>query len=182
MASVAARSSLGREARPCGRLGAALLEADPLRRQERQDRDGQDDDRGRERDEQGGGAAGDGVHGPILARRGSDAYSSSSVFAWSHQPSRVRSVGGSIPSSPAPRRTRALKRRQVEFEDVVETLDPGLDHELVLVRPEAGQVEHQRLVPPHQHVGRVRGDLIGQRLASGRRLRPLQEKARREDP
>ena len=58
---------------------------------------------------------------------------------------------------------------------------PRLDHELVLVRPEARQVEHQRLVAPHQDVVGVGGDLVGQRLATGRRLRDLQEQTGRED-
>ena len=93
----------------------------------------------------------------------------------------VRSVGGSISSSPAPRRTRAPKVVEVELEDVVQTLDAGLDHQLVLVGPEAREVEHQRLVAPDQDVGRVGGDLVGQRLASGRRLGDLQQEARRED-
>ena len=47
---------LGRVAGPRGRLRAALLEGDPLRGQERQDRDGDDDDRGREAGEERGDA------------------------------------------------------------------------------------------------------------------------------
>ena len=53
----------------------------------------------------------------------------------------------------------------------LQALDAGLDHQLVLVRPEAREVEHERLVAPHQDVGGVGGDLVGQRLATGRRLR-----------
>ena len=61
----------------------------------------------RDADEEIGRAAGEVLHGCILAARGRDPgearpYSSSSVFAWSHQPSIVRSVGGSTSSSARP--------------------------------------------------------------------------------
>src|SRR6188508_1741679 len=52
----------------------------------------------------------------------------------------------------------------------------------MLVGPEAREIEHQRLVTPHQDVVRIRGDLVGQRLAPRRRLGPLQQEAGREDP
>jgi hypothetical protein len=48
---------LGGEARPGRRLRAVLLEGDPLRRQERQDRERDDDDRGRQADQDGRGPA-----------------------------------------------------------------------------------------------------------------------------
>ena len=51
MESVAVRSCSAREARPGRRLRAVLLEGDPLRRQERQHRERDDDDRGRQPDE-----------------------------------------------------------------------------------------------------------------------------------
>ena len=57
----------------------------------------------------------------------------------------------------------------------------GLDEELVLVGPVARQVEHQRLVAPHQDVVRGRGDLVGERLATRRRLGDLEQQAGRED-
>ena len=64
----------------------------------------------------------------------------------------------------------------------LESLDAGLDHQLVLIGPEAREVEHQRFVAPGQDVGRVRRDLVGQRLATGRRLGDLEQQARGEDP
>ena len=50
------------------RLGATLLEADPGRRQERDDRDRDDDDRRGDPDRDGGGASAEGAHRAILAR------------------------------------------------------------------------------------------------------------------
>ena len=44
--------------------------------------------------------------------------------------------------------------------------------------PKLGEVEHQRLVAPHQDVVRGRGDLVGERLAAGRRLGDLEQQAR----
>ncbi len=52
------------------RLRAALLEADPGRRQERHDRDRDDDDRRGDPDRDGGEAAAETAHGAILARSG----------------------------------------------------------------------------------------------------------------
>lgn len=72
------------------------------------------------------------------------------------------------------------ERIEREREDVTQTFDPCLDEELVLVRPEARKVEHQRLVPPHQHVVGVGGDLVGEQLPTRRRLRALEEQAGRE--
>ena len=59
---------LGGEAGPGRRLRAALLEGDPSRAQERQDRERDDDDRGRETDQDGCGTAAEVVHPVILAR------------------------------------------------------------------------------------------------------------------
>ena len=64
----------------------------------------------------------------------------------------------------------------------LQPLDPGLDHQLVLIGPEAREVEHQRLVAPGQDVGRVGRHLVGERLAAGRRLGDLEQQAGREDP
>ena len=108
-------------------------------------------------------------------------YSSSSVRAWSHQLWIVRSLGGSTFSSVAPRASRSRKSSTLSARMSRKPLDAGLDHQLVLVRPEPGQVEHQRLVPPLEHVVLGRLDLVGERLAAGRRLRHLQQQAGRED-
>ena len=60
---------VGGEARPGRRLGAALFEGDPLRRQERQDRASPDDhDRSRQPDQDGRSPAPRGLHRVILAR------------------------------------------------------------------------------------------------------------------
>ena len=79
-----------------------------------EDGDRDDRERGRDGDDEIGRAAGEVVHGSILAARGGNPrrrwrYSSSSVFAWSHHPSMVRSDGGASSSSFAPWRIRALK-------------------------------------------------------------------------
>ncbi len=71
---------------------------------------------------------------------------------------------------------RVERKRQ----DVAESLDPCLDEELVLVRPETREIEHQGLVAPHEHVVGVGRDLVGQHLPSRRRLRAFEEQARRE--
>ena len=93
----------------------------------------------------------------------------------------VRSVGGSTSSSAAAREESRPEPVGVEVEDVAQALDAGLDEELVLVGPEAREVEHQRLVAPLQDVVRRRVDLVGERLATGRGLRHLQQEAGRED-
>src|SRR5207247_9347409 len=59
--------------------------------------------------------------------------------------------------------------------------DLTLHQEWVVVRREAGQVEHQGLVTPRQHVVRRRIDLIGERLAPRRGLAHLEEQAGGED-
>src|SRR3954449_3959953 len=45
-----------------------------------------------------------------------------------------------------------LERRQVHLEDVVEALEAALAEQLVLGRPEPGEVEHLRLVAPLEDV------------------------------
>src|SRR6185369_2372614 len=74
----------------------------------------------------------------------------------------------------------APERLEVRREDVVQALDPGLDEQLVLVRPEPREVEHQRLVPPVEDVGQVGADVVGEILPAGRRLGDLEQDARRE--
>ena len=61
-------AQLGRRvAAPGRRLGAALLEADPLRGQEREDRDRDDDHRRRDADHDRGDASAEALHRAILA-------------------------------------------------------------------------------------------------------------------
>ena len=92
MASVAMRRSASREAGPRRCLGAALLEPDPDRVQERAGRQGQDGEAVATAT-----SSGSARRVPrrstraMVARRG---YSSSSVRACSHQPSMTSSVGG----------------------------------------------------------------------------------------
>src|SRR5207253_6894867 len=71
---------------------------------------------------------------------------------------------------------------EVEGEDVPETVDPGLHQELMVVRAEAREVEHQRLVPPREDLVRVGADLVGKCLAASHRLTDLEEEASGEDP
>src|SRR2546430_2463918 len=60
-------------------------------------------------------------------------------------------------------------------------LAAGLEHQLVLVLPDSGQVQHQRLVPPGEDVVGCRVHLIGQVLATGRCLGHLEEQPGGED-
>ena len=113
---------------------------------------------------------------PALPRR----TPSSSVLACSHQPLTVRSSGGSLLSSVAPRAIRSRELVERQGEDVAQALDVRLDQQLVVGRPEAREVEHQRLVAPIEDVVGRRVDLVGQVLTAGRRLGPLQEQAGRE--
>ena len=69
---------------------------------------------------------------------------------------------------------------QREVQDVAKPLDARLDEQLVLIRAKAREVEHERLVAPHQHVVGVGGDLVREQLPAGRRLAPLQKQTRRE--
>src|SRR3954447_4483541 len=68
----------------------------------------------------------------------------------------------------------------IERKDVAQPLDPRLDEQLVLVGTEAREVEHQRLVAPHQDVVGGRGDLVGEDLATGRRFGPFEQQPGRE--
>src|SRR5689334_12259111 len=70
---------------------------------------------------------------------------------------------------------------RVQAEDVPEALDPRLHEELVIIRPKAREVQHQRLVAPGKDLVRVRLDLVGERLPAGRGLADLEEQAGRED-
>src|SRR5215207_8280148 len=69
---------------------------------------------------------------------------------------------------------------EVDLEQVAQPLDPGLDEQLVLRRAEAREVEEQCLVPPRRHVVRGRLDVVGEVRPPRRRLRDLEQDARRE--
>ena len=70
---------------------------------------------------------------------------------------------------------------EIEVQDVPQPFDPCLDHQLVLVRSEAREVEHQCFVSPGQDISGVGRHLIGQGLPARRRLRDLEQQARGED-
>src|SRR3990172_3972044 len=67
-----------------------------------------------------------------------------------------------------------------ECEDVADSGDPRLGEETVLLRAEPSQVQQQGLVAPRQDIVRRRVDLVGEVLASRRRLGYLEEDAGRE--
>src|SRR4029077_3685613 len=48
---------------------------------------------------------------------------------------------------------------EIEYQDVAQTLDPGLDEQLVLCGPEARKIQHQGLVTPLADVRGVGTDL-----------------------
>src|SRR5215204_7501136 len=58
------------------------------------------------------------------------------------------------PKLPCPAAEAFAELVEVQREDVPEPFDARLDHQLVLARPEARQIEHQGFVAPGQDVRR----------------------------
>ena len=102
--------------------------------------------------------------------------------AWSHQPSIVRSDGGSIFSSSArPRDAAARTSSRSTLEDVPQALEPGLAQQACSAGPKPARLSICASSRHVEDVVRRRVDLVGEVLAARRRLGDLEQEAGRED-
>src|SRR3954454_22326489 len=97
-------------------------------------------------------------------------------------PALDRQVGGHLHAEGS---RRALQPERVvgciERQQIGESNDARLREQRLLIGPEIGQIEQQRLVTPFVDVVRSRADLIGQVLTARARFGHLEQQARGED-